>query len=165
MTTKTPAQEITTLPDLIDHLKAAAQVELSTIPLYLYATYTIKTRGYSQWAAGASAQRTMLGVAIEEMLHLTLVRNLLIAVGDTSFRLYDKGVIPTYPGPMLKREPELTLRLRKLSSEQVRNTFLQIELPSGPQGSALGHIEPYHSLGEFYARIERGIRTLRPTID
>ncbi|MCC2276035.1 ferritin-like protein [Streptomyces sp. ET3-23] len=165
MSTKAPVQEITTLPDLIAHLKAAAQVELSTVPLYLYATYTIKTRGYSQWAAGASAQRTLIGISIEEMLHLSLVRNLLIAVGDTDFRLYDENVIPTYPGPMLKREPELTLRLRKLSTDQVRNTFMQIEQPATPPGAALGAIEPYHSLGEFYARIERGIQTLRPVID
>ncbi|WP_407284920.1 ferritin-like domain-containing protein [Streptomyces sp. BP-8] len=165
MTTKESVQEITDLQDLIDHLKAAAQVELSTVPLYLYATYSIKTRGYSQWAAGASAQRTMIGVAIEEMLHLSLVRNLLIAVGDTSFRLYDPKVIPTYPGDMLMREPKLPMRLRKLSTDQVRNTFMQIELPAAPPEAALGEIEPYHSLGEFYARIERGIHHLSSTID
>ncbi|MEU1372226.1 ferritin-like protein [Streptomyces triculaminicus] len=158
-----PVPPITTLPDLIDHLKAAAQVELSTIPLYLYATYSIKTRGYSQWAAGASAQRTMIGISIEEMLHLTLVRNLLIAVGDTDFRLYDKNVVPTYPSPMLKREPELMLRLRKLSTDQVANTFMGIELPDQHLKELLGDIAPYDSLGEFYARIEQGIRNLSPT--
>ncbi|MEX2980956.1 ferritin-like protein [Streptomyces sp. C36] len=155
-----PVPPITTLPDLIDHLKAAAQVELSTIPLYLYATYSIKTRGYSQWAAGASAQRTMIGISIEEMLHLTLVRNLLIAVGDTDFRLYDEQVVPTYPSPMLKREPELTLHLRKLSTDQVANTFMGIELPDQHLKELLGDIAPYDSLGEFYARIEQGIRNL-----
>ncbi|RLV10407.1 hypothetical protein CTZ27_04180 [Streptomyces griseocarneus] len=162
---KKTVQEITTLDDLIEHLKDAAKVELSTIPLYLYSTYSIKTRGYSQWAAGASAQRTMIGIAIEEMLHLTLVRNLLIAVGDTSFRLYSTDTIPTYPGKMLAREPELKFRLRKLSTDQVENTFKQIELPALPQGAALGEVEPYHSLGEFYARIEKGITNLRSTID
>ncbi len=160
MTESEQAPQITDLPDLIAHLKAAAQVELSTVPLYLYATYSVKTRGYSQWAAGASAQRTMIGIAIEEMLHLTLVRNLLIAVGDTDFRLYDPKVIPTYPAPMLKRTPELCLRLRKLSTDQVQNTFMQIELPATPPGTALGEIEPYHSLGEFYKRIEDALGTL-----
>ncbi|GGX98042.1 ferritin-like domain-containing protein [Streptomyces hiroshimensis] len=154
-----PVPDIATLDDLTEHLKAAAQVELSTIPLYLYATYSIKTRGYSQWAAGEPAQRTMIGIAIEEMLHLTLVRNLLVAIGSgDKVRFYSESFIPKYPAPMLMRTPELMLALRRMSSEQV-DTFIGIEKPEQAELMAES-IRPYHSLGEFYERIEKGIKLL-----
>src|SRR5215213_1237632 len=80
---------ITTVQELQDHLYHAIQVELSTIPLYLYPAYSIKTQGYSQWSAGMSAFRTIRSVVIEEMLHLCLARNLMVAVGGgDSVRLY-----------------------------------------------------------------------------
>jgi hypothetical protein len=43
---------ITTVQELQDHLYHAMQVELSTIPLYLYPAYSIKTQGYSQCPPG-----------------------------------------------------------------------------------------------------------------
>ncbi|MEV5377435.1 ferritin-like protein [Streptomyces nondiastaticus] len=155
-----PEQDIATIQDLADHLKAAAHVELSTIPLYLYATYSIKTRGYSQWAAGTSAQRLMTGIAIEEMLHLTNVRNLLVAIGKGGeFRCYDEQFIPKYPEPMAGRVPELMLHLRRLSTDQI-DTFRGIEEPEGIRPPMPEAVRPYLSLGEFYRRIEKGIRFL-----
>ncbi|MEV4926160.1 ferritin-like domain-containing protein [Streptomyces roseoverticillatus] len=153
-------QDIATIQDLADHLKAAAHVELSTIPIYLYATYSIKTRGYSQWAAGASAQRLMTGIAIEEMLHLTNVRNLLVAIGKGGeFRCYDEKFIPKYPEPMAGRTPELMLHLRRLSTTQI-DTFRGIEEPEGIRPPKPAAVRDYLSLGEFYRRIENGIRFL-----
>ena len=46
---------ITTVQELRNHLHQAAALELSTIPLYLYAAYSIQTQGTYQWAAGMSA--------------------------------------------------------------------------------------------------------------
>ncbi|MCF3101278.1 ferritin-like protein [Streptomyces roseoverticillatus] len=153
-------QDIATLQDLADHLKIAAHVELSTIPLYLYATYSIKTRGYSQWAAGASAQRLMTGIAIEEMLHLTNVRNLLVAIGKGSqLRCYNEEFIPQYPKPMEGRVPELMLHLRRLSTGQI-DTFRGVEEPEGIRPPRPEAVRDYLSLGEFYRRIEKGIRFL-----
>ncbi|GAA0411132.1 ferritin-like protein [Streptomyces luteireticuli] len=164
--TERKVPEIATLRELTEHLVAAAKVELSTIPLYLYSTYSIRTKGYSQWAAGKSAQRTMIGVAIEEMLHLTLARNLLVAIGSgDAVRFYDReysadGFTTPYPKPMLMREPDLELHLRRLSKEQVTGTFMQIELPDDKATELAAEIRPYKTLGEFYARIEQGIRDL-----
>ncbi|MBH1938568.1 ferritin-like protein [Streptomyces sp. AV19] len=155
-----PAPAITTLEDLTQHLVAAAKVELSTIPLYLYATYSIKTKGYSQWAAGKSAQNTMIGVAIEEMLHLTLVRNLLVAIGSgDAIRLYSTDFTDPYPKRMLQRCPCLPLHLRRVSKDQI-GTFMQIEWPEDRTHELLADVHPYHTLGEFYARIEKGLEWL-----
>ena len=44
---------IETVDELQTHLVHAAMVELSTIPLYLYAAYSIQTDGYSQWSPGS----------------------------------------------------------------------------------------------------------------
>ena len=78
-------QPITTVKQLHVHLYQAAQVELSTIPLYLYAAYSIQTAGDYQWDPGISAFRTIRSVVIEEMLHLCLVRNLMVATGAPKF--------------------------------------------------------------------------------
>ena len=97
---------IHSIESLRHHLQHAAVVELSTIPLYLYAAYSIKTSGYDQWAPGISAFRAIRSVVIEEMLHLALARNLLVAVGGgDDFKLYDPAVVPKYPEAMLHRVP------------------------------------------------------------
>ncbi len=44
-----PDQPIQTIGELQDHLYHAIQLEFSTVPLYLYALYSIETQGYSFW--------------------------------------------------------------------------------------------------------------------
>jgi hypothetical protein len=146
---------ITTVEELRDHLYHAIQVELSTIPLYLYPAYSIKTEGYSQWSSGMSAFRTIRSVVIEEMLHLCLARNLLVAVGGgATVRFYDESMIPTYPSDMLHRTPPLPLHLEVCSESLMTSTFMPLELPAKkaapPQGGE------YNTLGQFYAAIRLG---------
>ncbi len=54
---------ITTVQDLRAHLQWAIQVELTTIPTYLYAMYSIKE-------GGSEAAAVFKGVVVEEMLHV-----------------------------------------------------------------------------------------------
>ena len=150
---------ITTVEELQDHLYHAIQIELSTIPLYLYPAYSIKTQGYSQWSAGMSAFRTIRSVVIEEMLHLCLARNLMVAVGGgDGVRLYDENMIPTYPSDMLHREPALPLHLEACSTAAVTEMYMPLELPAKdhapPQGGE------YNTLGQFYAAIRQGFGDL-----
>lgn len=157
-----PPDGIKTLDELSRHLQAAAYVELSTVPMYLYAAYSIKTRGYSQWATGHSAQRTLIAVAIEEMLHLALARNVLVAIGrGGDLTLYSEKSIPTYPGDMLHRVPPLSLGLQRISTKHVE-TFLGVEKPEpwAPQAAADDDVAYYRTLGEFYKYIENGIKFL-----
>lgn len=150
---------ITTVEQLQDHLYLAARVELSTIPLYLYALYSIKTQGYSQWAPGMSAMRAIRSVVIEEMLHLALARNLLVAVGGGDrIALYDEHFVPKYPHRMIHRIPPLELHLEVCSPELMSSVFVPLELPE--KVGAPDQPDHYNSLGQFYAAIRLGLETL-----
>jgi len=169
---------IETVQDLADHLHAAAQVELSTIPLYLFSLYSIRVGGHSQWSAPRGVLRSMTGIAIEEMLHLALVRNLLVAIGHGDrITFYDRKFIPSYPSNMLHRynpkDPdgrEIKLELRRLSTSHV-STFRRVEMPDDVDMSADAftthpeRVGQYASLGEFYRAIQLGFVRLENQID
>ncbi|UQA91985.1 ferritin-like domain-containing protein [Streptomyces halobius] len=168
---------ITTRDELADHLGDAARIELSTIPPYPYAAYSLKTPGYSQRAQGASAQRTLIGIAIEEMLHMALVRNVMVATGCETVktkdgnqrkasRFYDKDSIPTYPGDMSHRTPPLPLHLQRISTAAVEG-FMEVELPETAQQQLLTSADDYsyQTLGELYDAIGKGIVHLTGTKD
>ncbi|ARZ72373.1 hypothetical protein SMD11_6797 [Streptomyces albireticuli] len=163
------ADGITTLDELAQHLADAARIELSTIPPCLTAAYSIKTSGYSQWAQGLSAQRTLIGIAIEEMLHMALVRNVMAGTGcekvdGQPFRFYDQHNIPVYPGDMLHRVPKLTLHKQRVSTAAVEG-FMEVELPESmvTRGSKTEG-DTYHTLSELYDEIGKGIVTLNDQI-
>lgn len=150
---------IENVDELENHLHQAAALELSTIPLYLYAAYSIQTQGTYQWAAGMSAFRTIRSVVIEEMLHLCLVRNLITAIGrGKGMRLYDEAIVPTYPSPMLHRVPTLMLQLEPCTTSLMRDVFMPLELPA--KADAPAQSEQYNTIGQFYAAITRGFETL-----
>ncbi|MEH2084276.1 MAG: ferritin-like domain-containing protein [Nostoc sp.] len=69
---------------LKDLLQQAAQVELSTIPIYLYAMYSIKPGSPSSDSLYKDKAYNLLrSVAIKKMLHLSLVCNLIQSIGGT----------------------------------------------------------------------------------
>jgi Ferritin-like len=163
MTINDPALEadkpITTMESLRTHIHYAAQLEMSTIPVYLYAAYSIQTRGDSQWVPGISAFRVIRSVVIEEMLHLCLVRNLWVAIGGgDQLRFYDADFVTKYPSPMLHRTPTLMLELAPLSVQLVQDVFMPLEKPE----PAYARPEPgqYHTIGQFYAAIRDGFERL-----
>lgn len=151
-------EPITTLEQLQIHLYQAAQVEMSTIPLYLYAAYSIKTGSEYQWEPGISAFRTIRSVVIEEMLHLCLVRNLLLGTGAPEVSFYDKDFIPTYPSPMLHHEPELMLHLETCTPDLMQRVFMPLEMPRKTDDPP--QPDKYNTLGQFYAAIEEGLEYL-----
>ncbi|KIJ40737.1 hypothetical protein M422DRAFT_32162 [Sphaerobolus stellatus SS14] len=150
-------EPISTLESLKTHLQKALAIELATIPLYLYGMYSIKTPEqfvndprYYDPIAGA-----IRGVVAEEMLHLSLVGNILLAVAGKP-TLYDPDYIPSYSMVMPGRVPELTLQLRKLTKENLE-TFIQVEQPDP---SLQPQADEYHSLGDFYTAIAEGLEHL-----
>jgi hypothetical protein len=157
-----PNEDITTVKALRYHLVNAAAIELSTVPLYLYSAYSIKTSGYSQWSPGISAFRTIRSVVIEEMLHLCLARNLLVAIGG-DMKLYDVHIVPKFPSDMFHRWPPLKLSLQQATTTQMKEVFMELELPTPkradePWLAQKEKLKPmeYGTLGEFYAAIEKG---------
>jgi ferritin-like protein len=150
---------IETVESLFSHLYDAARLEMSTIPLYLYAAYSIKTENVSQWSSGPGAFRLIKSIVIEEMLHLSLVRNLIVAIGyGDHVKFHHKAFVPDFPAPMLHRVPDLELKLAPLTTDLVRDVFMPLELPA--KVDAPPESGEYQTIGQFYKAIFDGFQRL-----
>jgi hypothetical protein len=146
---------ITTPEELRTHLELAIGVELSTVPPYLYAMYSIEDQ---------SSEATLLirSVVAEEMLHAALAANLLLAVGgNPDFTSPD--LMPRYPSDLPHHKPTLTLNIKPCSEQQVKELFLVIEQPE--THAAPPEDDIYTSLGQFYHAIEKGLERIAESHD
>ncbi len=168
---KLPAQ-IFSLADLEAYLNAALRLEHATIPPYLTALYSLHP------GSNSDAQHVIRVVVVEEMLHLTLVANVMNAVG-LRVDLSPDDFVPNYPAHLPSGEVDFLVDIRPFSPAAV-TTFLNIERPAKapteesrllPSPENLGRgtvlaanpLDPsvrYYSIGEFYDEIERGLRYL-----
>lgn len=146
---------IDTVQDLRDHLQLAIQVEVATIPPYLYALYSIEDM------ATTSAEY-LRSVATEEMLHATLMANILLALGGEP-RFYSPEVLPAHPSPWPNKIPELILNLEPCTQDVVVTTFLGIEAPGRPEAPT--QPDRYESQGQFYHALEQAIVRLADEVD
>ncbi|TDC42320.1 hypothetical protein E1281_36325 [Actinomadura sp. KC345] len=152
---------VTTKDDLRNHLIQAAAVETQTIPMYLYAMYSIAGQGHSRWDPGMGAQRLIRSIVIEEMLHLCLVRNILVALGfGDKVKFYDEDFLPDYPEYMLHRYPPLLLRLSRCDRALVRKVFMEFERPRPAKGEGAPGKGQYSTIGVFYKSICAGLKKL-----
>jgi Ferritin-like len=182
--TSTPKPKITTIAQLRDYLYHGLRIEHATLPPYLMALYSLHPESNSD------ARHILRVVAVEEMLHLTLVANVLNAVrGEPD--LTKPGFVPRFPVVLPDGEDDFLVHLRPFGREAV-DTFLQIERPgqapaekhrivaqrarpaaaaspSGPGSQVAGEVlaavpgEPglkFYSIGEFYEEINRGLNYL-----
>lgn len=141
---------ITTPQDLREHIEFAIKVELSTIPPYLYAMYSIEDQK-------SDAALLIRSIAAEEMLHAALATNLLLAVGgNPDFRSSD--FMPRYPGLLPHHTPDLPLHLAPASLELIENTFMVIEQPEAR--GALPEADEFETLGQFYQALEESIHLI-----
>ncbi|MEU9113763.1 ferritin-like protein [Streptomyces sp. NPDC048483] len=157
-----PTSKKEDLTQLQNHLLQAAYLEMSTVPMYLYAMLSIETRGSSQWDPGMGAFRLIRSIVVEEMLHLSLVRNMLVALGGRKkIKFYDKKFMPSYPSLMLHRWPELTLHLGPCTKELVRGVFMEFELPKQDQTTDEAIPDGwYRTIGEFYQSVGERLAAL-----
>lgn len=142
------------IEDLRSHIALATKVELSTIPPYLYAMYSIEDQQ-------SEAARLIASVVVEEMLHVALTTNLLLAVGGEPSFGYD--VIPSYPSPLPQHKPELLLELKACTPELIEKTFMEIEKPRAPE--AIPDDDDFETLGQFYTALEAALDELSERID
>ena len=158
------ASKKTSVPQaLVDNLRAAMAVELTTIPTYLYAYWSIKPMEEGGSRLAFQASRLIMSVISEEMLHLGLVANVMNALGIEP-TLNDPALIPKYPAPLLRHSTGqygFEAGLLRLSSEAV-DAFLEIELPSWKVQNPGGDQRGWDTIGEFYAEIEQ---QLTPDLD
>ena len=141
---------IDSLPDLRRHLRWAMKVELSTIPPYLCALYSIP-RG-----SNVEAATLLRSVVMEEMLHLTLAANVLNAVGGKP-HLDISSAVPRYPRPLPHSDDRFKVELLPLSLKAVE-IFLRIEKPSPPGARPQG--DRYATIGQFYEAVEQALTEL-----
>lgn len=126
--------------EMIQRVKVAVRVELSTIPLYLYAMYSV-SRGHARGELRGLANRSksfplayltgsFTGILQQEMLHLALAGNILSALGG-SLDLYHPSIVPQYPDKILMDEIEM--ELRPFDAESLDH-FIHVRVPRCPPG-------------------------------
>jgi hypothetical protein len=141
-------QSIDTLDSLQQHLQWAIELEHSTLPPYLCALYSLDPE------RNPDAVEVVSSVFVEEMIHLSLVCNLLNAVGGRP-RLDTPEMLPGYP----RRIPHGSIELSLLPfGPDALEMFLRLEKPQAP--GAVGQSDHYETIGQFYDAIEDGLRRL-----
>jgi hypothetical protein len=163
------APTINTRADLISYLDAAMALEHATIPPYLTAYYSIHP------TTNSDAAHIIRVAAVEEMLHLTLVANVLNAIGGRP-DLTRPGFVPSYPAYLPDGEHDFTVDLRPFSTDAV-DTFCKIERPRRAPDAAARLVPSdtgrrmlaasptaagmhFYSIGEFYEEIIEGVEKL-----
>lgn len=147
------------LSELKSHLQVAIEIELATIPIYLYTYYSIDRTpaGFPATPLSRFADRagaTIMSVAVEEMLHMSLSSNVLFALGQMP-QLYLKSPWPfpaNLPGHA-KLGPDakpMSLPLSKLSTEQLWH-FLEIEYPA--ESDAPPESGHWKTIGQIYSYV------------
>src|SRR5262245_18484036 len=139
-------------------LQAAIELEMSTIPPYLYAFWSID-HDHDPDAAGDTIRQ----IAIEEMLHMGIASNLLVAIGGKPKIL---EAAPTYPTQLPKDVHKgLTVDLQPLSTKLLLNAFMAIEEPTASVVDD-PDFTPSHTtlIGDFYKTVQEGFDALSPAL-
>jgi hypothetical protein len=138
---------IRTISSLRESLQLALSGELSAIPPYLCALYSISDPSSAAYAAIRS-------VVIEEMLHMIQVANLMNAIGGSPS--LTRNFVPSYPGYMVHRAVGGPfVQLQAFSPDLARSVFMEIEKPeTSTRMPAVG--DPFDTVGQFYRAIDEG---------
>lgn len=138
---------ISTIESLREHLQWALEIEHATIPPYLTALYSIHE------GKNTEIHEVIQSIFMEEMLHMTLVANILNAIGGSP--VLDKpDFIAQYPAYLPHSNNSFQVPLLKFSREALQ-TFLFIEKPE--DHDALPEDDNYHTIGQFYASIQEAL--------
>ncbi|MFE7562588.1 ferritin-like protein [Kitasatospora sp. NPDC057500] len=137
------AEEDWTEQELKDALQRAIMLELSTIPPYATALWSITDPDNSK-----PVRHTIREIVFDEMSHFGLVCNMLTRIGGTVV-LTDPLTVPKYPGQLPGGvNPGLEVFLSGLSRDSAA-LFAEIEKPEHP----LAFAADGNTIGAFYQRI------------
>src|SRR5436190_5601326 len=163
---------------LIHGLYEAAELEHNLMCTYLYAAFSLRSgvaEGLSDTEAEATARwrRAILGVAIEEMGHLTAVWNITSALGGSP--RFGRMNFPLDPGAL---PANVIVKLAPFS-EAVLQHFIYLERPAGStepdgagfvadfqfmRGVARPRVTPmpldYDTVGQFYEKLSGDVKEL-----
>ena len=138
-------------------MQKAIQLELTTIPPYLAAFFSIKPE------TNTLVANIIRSVFMEEMLHICLAGNILVSLGGHVKLGPDN--IPDYPVIMGFKGREFPIELARLSKKTI-HMFRRIELPDDlPALEKFVDLEEDvkiegYSIGDFYNHIRDNLRTL-----
>ena len=108
--------------ELHKYLRAAVKLEHSTIPPYLTAMFSLKP-------VNAQIAGLIRSIVVEEMLHMMIASNILIAIGGAP-QINTKNFVPDYPGPLpMSIGNDLIVGIEAFSIPLVRDVFMAIEQP------------------------------------
>jgi Ferritin-like len=148
----TAQHPIKTPKDLRAHLQYAIGLELTTVPAYLCALYSISP------GANSAAREAIQSVVLEEMLHMALAANVLNAIGGKpSTGRVNRGASPVpkkFPAQPSYINGIPKIHLRKFSPKAIQD-FIAIEHPGEKDPSDNG--TQYASIGAFYEAIQQGL--------
>lgn len=135
----------------LDWIKSALQIAISlehaTLPPYVAATYSLEVQSFT-------AYNLIRSIAMEEMVHMAAVCNILAALGGVP---QIKSLKPAYPAQGLPggAEPDLFVCLAPVSKPQLEN-FMRLEAPASLLDPKYAS-ETYESIANFYAAIRAAI--------
>ncbi|KRR15993.1 hypothetical protein CQ12_29015 [Bradyrhizobium jicamae] len=156
-------RELMAVPDgkrgvrwLKESIRAAIKLEFATVPPYLTAMWSIVD-------PNDPVARTIREVVVEEMLHMGLMCNMMVALGETP-ALDAPDFVPSYPGALPGDvNPDLTIALRRLTPSQLK-VFMDIEYPEGGPITTLA-LRTFETIGAFYAALLSEFEAANPTLD
>ncbi|MFF2657921.1 ferritin-like protein [Kitasatospora sp. NPDC058032] len=137
------AEDDWTEQELKDALQRAIMLELSTIPPYATALWSITDPDNTK-----PVRHTIREIVFDEMSHFGLVCNMLTSIGGTVV-LTDPLTVPKYPGELPGGvNPGLEVFLSGLTRDSAA-LFAAVEKPEHP----LGFAADGNTIGAFYQRI------------
>ncbi|MEI8145446.1 MAG: ferritin-like domain-containing protein [Alphaproteobacteria bacterium] len=173
-----PPIRIESLEHLIGILGEAAEIEHGLMCCYLYAAFGLKTRESDgltddQRAAVTRWRQQIISVAVEEMAHLALVSNILVAIGARPH--FTRQNFPVAAG---YHPAAMTVALAPFDRDTLDH-FIYLERPEGVdmpdaapfapprrylRGGASGHFTPvaqdFETVGHLYREIAGGLTQL-----
>lgn len=142
--------------DLYEYLQNAIELEHATIPPYLTAMFSLKP------GTNEEIRSLIRSIVIEEMLHLTVSANTLVAIGGSP-QIDNPEFIPKYPGPLPMGigGQDFKVGIEPFSRQLVHDVFMVIEEPEHPIPievlKAEAFVEEFGTIGEFYRAIQKKI--------
>jgi hypothetical protein len=141
------------------YLQNAIELEHSTIPPYLTAMFSLRP------GRNRRIGEMIRSIVIEEMLHMSIAANILIAIGGKP-QINTPNFVPKYPGPLpMQIGDGLVVGIEAFSMPLTKNVFMAIEQPENEIPVRLlkagDEAEPeYATIGQFYDAIQTQIRAL-----
>ena len=133
-------------------LQVAVELELATIPAYLCGWWSVKDRG-------SEAARLIRRIVGDEMFHLGVVSNLLVAMGGQP---QIRDAAPSYPGPLPGGVRDgVTVYLSGLTKSLVHDVMMAIEAPETPLAQSE---DTSPTVGAFYNELQKAFRSTAPEL-